>query len=120
MVARVFGVYEWLPLPDNHPQKGEIPASSLTRGGGLKRFCSELISSLRKTATSELASPGLRAPPTRCIRIHLVAGWRLSIDSLLGALPGALPGRARGENDAVFAADWPVGALACLPYIARY
>lgn len=41
MVARVFGVYEWLPLPDNHPQKGEIPASSLTRGGELKRFCSE-------------------------------------------------------------------------------
>lgn len=41
MVARVFWMYKWLPLPDNHPQKGEIPASSLTRGSGLKRFCSE-------------------------------------------------------------------------------
>ena len=34
-------MYKWLPLPDNHPQKGEIPASKMTRGGGLKRFCSE-------------------------------------------------------------------------------
>ena len=74
MVARVFWMYKWLPLPDNHPQKGEIPASSLTRGSGLKRFCSERPG--RAAATSELASPGLGAPPTRCIRIHLVAGWK--------------------------------------------
>ena len=25
-------MYKWLPLPDDHSQKGEIPASSLTRG----------------------------------------------------------------------------------------
>lgn len=55
-------MYKWLPLPDNHPKKGEIPASSLTRGGGLKRFCSELISSLRKTTTSELANPMFWGP----------------------------------------------------------
>lgn len=62
MVARVFGYTSGYPCPTITPKKGEIPASSLTRGGGLKRFCSELISSLRKTTTSELANPGLRAP----------------------------------------------------------
>ena len=41
MVARVFGVYEWLPLPDNHRQKVKSPRQPMTRGGGLKRFCSE-------------------------------------------------------------------------------
>lgn len=25
-------MYKWLPLPDNHLQKGEIPASTMTRG----------------------------------------------------------------------------------------
>lgn len=57
MVARVFGMYKWLPLPDNYPQKGEIPASSLTRGSGLKRFCSERPGGLLLRVN--LASPGV-------------------------------------------------------------
>ena len=52
-----FGCASGYPCPTITPKKGEIPASMMTRGGGLKRFCSELISSLSKTATSELASP---------------------------------------------------------------
>ena len=109
-----FGCASGYPCPTITPKKGEIPASMMTRGGGLKRFCSELISSLRKTTTSELASPGLRAPPTRCIRIHLVAGWRLSYtDSLPGLFPGPFREERGGENNAVFVIDqsggyWPI------------
>ena len=73
----------------------------MTRGSGLKRFCSELISSLRKTATSELASPGIWGPADQMHPDTPGGG--------VEAPPGALPGRVRGENDAVFAADRPVG-----------
>ena len=42
-------------------KKGENPSLSPLRmrgAGGLKRFCSELISTVRKTATSESREPG--------------------------------------------------------------
>jgi len=41
MVARVFWMYKWLPLPDNHRQKVKSPRHRWRGGGGLKRFCSE-------------------------------------------------------------------------------
>lgn len=111
MVARVFWMYKWLPLPDNHPQKGEIPASSLTRGSGLKRFCSELPGGLLPRVN--LANPGLRAPRPEPIPIPLNmrsrGGGYLLIDTSFlpfrGVLPGTFPGRVRAENNVVLATD---------------
>lgn len=109
-------MYKWLPLPDNHPKKGEIPASWLTRGGGLKRFCSELISPLRKTTTSETRESGGLRPrdQVNCSfsRSHWSRGggylsYRYLLSPPFGGFfhPGALPGRLRGENNVVFTTD---------------
>jgi len=90
-------MYKWLPLPDDHSQKGEIPASSLTRGGGLKRFCSELISSLRKTTTSELANPMFWGPADQ-MHPDTPGGGVEAIYA--DSLPGLFPGPLREERGA--------------------
>lgn len=91
------------------PPKGEIPASSLTRGGGLKRFCSELISSLRKTATSELASPedlGPRRPDASGYTWWRGGGLHSHSDLLsppLGGNPSrGSPGKIEGRKQRCF------------------
>ena len=102
-------------LARQSPQKGEIPASTMTRGGGLKWFYSELISSLRKTATSESRESGGLRPrdQVNCSfsRSHWSrGGGYLSYRYLLsppfgGILPGTFPGRLRVENNVVFTID---------------
>jgi|GEM_PF-2661855 len=77
----------------------------MTRGGGLKRFCSELISSLRKTATSESRESGGLRPrdQVNCSfsRSHWSrGGGYLSYRYLLSPLSGGpsrdFPGKSEG------------------------
>ena len=93
------------------PPKGEIPASSLTRGGELKRFCSERPGGLLATSeTRESNVLGPRRPDASGYTWWRGGGLHSHSDlpsPPFGGFfhPGALPGRLRGENNVVFTTD---------------
>ena len=94
-------MYKWLPLPDNHPQKGEIPASKMTRGGGLKQFCSERPGGAATRV--KLASPEDLRPRDQMKNPSPRGGWSrgggLYSHSDLPSPPfgGFIPGLSREE-----------------------
>ena len=97
-------MYKWLPLPDNHPKKGEIPASSLTRGGGLKRFCSERPGGT--AATSESRESGGLRPRDQMKNARLPGGgWSRGgglyshSDLLSPPFGGFIPGLSREKSE---------------------